>query len=135
MARIRTACTTSVSDSTFPSRRGPATVVMDALVERPQRTGEPQALQERLRPAQERPGRAGEEQEAENERREDEDALEPEVGTHVVLADREQEPDGAERDGRCSSQAAFQEDGAGHDRRPPGMPSRRLDDANRISAE
>ena len=50
-------------------------------------------------------------------------------------ADREQEADRAERHGRRAAQPSLEEDGARDDRRPPGMPTRRLDDPHRIAAE
>ena len=110
-------------------------VVVDALVEVAQRRLQPQPLEERLRPAKQRPRRAREEQEPEHERPEHEHAFEPQVAAHVVFADREQEPDRSEGHRRRASDAALEEHGPRDDRRPPRMPSRGLDDADRVAAE
>ena len=112
-----------------------APVMVDALVEVTQWRLQPQPLEERLRPAKQRPRRAREEQEPEHECPEHEHAFEPQVAAHVVLPDREQEPDRSEGHRRRASDAALEEHGPRDDRRPPRMPPRRLDDADRVAAE
>src|SRR6185503_19599861 len=110
-------------------------VVMDALVEVPDGPLQPETPEERLRAAQERPGATGEEDESEDERAEDEDAFEPEVGGHVVLPDREQETDRAERERGRASEPALEQHGAGDDGGAAGVAPCRLDDADRVPSE
>ena len=74
-----------------------AAKVVDAVVERAHRLLDPQAHEQRPRTPKQRPGAAGEEQEGEKERPEDEQPLEPQVRADVVVADREHEPDRAEQ--------------------------------------
>src|SRR3990170_2528871 len=93
----------------------PATVVVDTLVERLQRAREAYPLQQWLDTSQQRPGGAREEHEDEHEGPEDEHPLEPEVRADVVAADREEETDRAEQDGRCSTQPALEKNRARHD--------------------
>jgi hypothetical protein len=100
---------------------GVVAVVVDALVEMPHRLLEPQAAEQRLRTAQQRTCGAREDEEREEEGPDHEDALEPQVRAHVVLADREQEPDRTEHEGRRAAEAPLQQHGPGDDGRAPGM--------------
>ena len=84
---------------------------VDAVVERAHRPLEPQPRAGAAASAQQRPRRAGEEE----ERRaasvaEDEHALDPEVGADVVPAEREQEADRSEEDGRRAAERALEQD-------------------------
>ena len=113
----------------------PAAVVMNSLVEGLERPRQPDALEQRKQSAQERTSRAREEEKADHDRPEDEDAFEPEVCAHVVAADREQEADGSEQDGRRPSEPTLENDRSGHVRRPSRMSADGLDDAYGVTAE
>ena len=67
-----------------------------------------------------RPRPAREERDAERDRREDEGALDPEVGADVVVADREHEADRRERERRRAAERALEQDGAGDGPPLPG---------------
>ena len=93
------------------------------------------AAEHRLDASEKRPGRAREEEEAERQRAEDEQPFDPQVRADVVLPDREQKPDRAEGDGGCSSYSALEQHRPRDRGPPPGMPTRRLHDADSVAAE
>src|SRR5574340_939243 len=113
----------------------PVAVVVHAFVEEPERTLQADAHEQRSHPPEERPRRPREEDVGEEERPEDEEPLDPEVRADVVVADREDEADRAEDNGRGPPEPALQDDRASHDGRASGMATRRLDDANGVAAD
>ena len=112
-----------------------AAVVVDAVVERPQGPLEPEPREQRTHAREQRPGRAGEEEDDQQERAEDERALEPEVGADVVVADREHEADRAEQHRRGPAEAALDEDDRRQVARATGVPLRGLEDPHRVAAD
>src|SRR6187431_1156056 len=107
-------------------------VVVDALVEAADDALHPQPPEERLRTAEQRARGAGEEEEPEDDRPEHEDALEPEVGAHVEVADREDEADRAEEHRRRPAEPALEHDGPRDRGRTAGMSAGSLENAYRI---
>src|SRR4029453_13690985 len=84
---------------------------------------------------EQRPRAAREEQEAEDDRRDDEECLDPEIGADVVVADGEQEPDCGQQKRAGAANRALEEDGRCAGVAMPGMAPRRLVDAHRIAAD
>src|SRR5215203_828193 len=100
----------------------------DELVEPDEREDRPPELEQRPRAARE-------EQEAEEDRRHDEERFDPEVRAHVVVADGKGEADCRQDQRRRTSDRALEENCRG-----PGVPvarmtARRLVDANRVAAD
>ena len=111
------------------------TEVVDARVERAERALDAEPAEERPRALQQRPGGAGEEEEDQDERAEDERALQPEVGVDVVGPDREEEADRTEEDRARAAEAALQQDDRRDVRRPAAVAPRRLVDAHCVAAD
>jgi hypothetical protein len=108
---------------------------VNPLVDGSDRPLDAQEAQERLRPSEQRPCGAREQRHCEHERRRDEDALDPQVGAHVVPPDREREPDRGERQGRRAAERALEQDDARHPPRLARVPPRRLQNPQRVAAD
>src|SRR3954447_7641569 len=109
--------------------------VVHALVEGAHRTLDTEPDEQRTHLREQGPRRAGEEEDDEQDRPEDEGPLEPEVGVDVVVADREHEPDRAEKHGRSTADAALDEDDRSEVPGAAGLPLRRLEDAHGVAAD
>ena len=112
-----------------------ATVVVDAVVEGAQGTLEPHPREQGAQPREQRPRRPGEEDDEQQDRSEHERPLEPEVGVHVVVADREQEADGAEQHGGGAAEPSLEQDDRGQVAGAAGVPLRGLEDPDGVSAQ
>ena len=100
-----------------------------ALVERTQRPLDAQTTQERDEPAK-RPARAvREEQDPEDDRAEDERALDPQIGADVVPTDGERETDRRKDESRNPAERAFEQDDRRQVAEPARMAARALVDA------
>ena len=100
----------------------------DELVEPDERENRPPELEQRPRAARE-------EQEAEDDRRHDEERLDPEVRADVVVPDGEREADRGQDQRRRAADRALEEDGRGSGVAVARMTACRLVDANRVAAD
>src|SRR6202022_4809608 len=91
------------------------------LVDGPQRPLEPEPAQERHRPGERAPGAPREEPYRERDRGDDERALDPEVGAHVVAAERERETDRSERERARAAERALEQYRPRHGAAEAGM--------------
>ena len=81
------------------------------------------------------PRAAGEEPHGEDDRREHEEELDPEVGADRVVADREHEADGRERERRRAAERALEQHRGGDRSSLALVPAGRLVDAHRVAAD
>src|SRR5581483_11882153 len=110
-------------------------VSVDPLVDGAQRALDPQPPEQRNRPSERPPHAAREEDDAENDGRDDEGELDPEVGADVVAADREHEPDRREGEGRRAAERALEQHRPRDRPTVAGVPPRRLEDPHRVAAD
>ena len=110
-------------------------VAVDTLVHRTHRPFELHPAQERHREAQHAPHAPREEDDARDHRQHDEQRLDPEVGAHVVAADREQEADGGEQERHRTSERPLEQHRAGDRRALAGVAAGRLVDPRGVSPD
>ncbi len=108
---------------------------MDAVVDRAHGPFEPQPPQQRRGRAQDRPRRAREHQEGEQERQEHERALDPEVRPDVVAADCQQEAHSAEEHRRRTAERPFEQHDRGDRAEPRGVATGGLEDPDGVAAD
>ena len=112
-----------------------AAVVVDAVVERPQRPLDAHAHEQRAQTREQRARRPGEEDDEEQDGAEHERSLEPEVGADVVAADCEHEPDRPEQHRGGAAEPPLDEDDRGEVAGAARVPLGGLEDPHRVAAD
>src|SRR3954451_15686695 len=112
-----------------------AAVGVDPLVDGAQRLLDADLAEERDAPRERASDPAREEHEPEEDRRDHEAELDPEVRADVVPADREYEPDAGERERRRAAERALEEDRPRHRSALAGVALRRLVDPHPVAAD